>query len=93
MFWIRIRIRSEPKLFAGSGSGIIHFGSGSDELQFLDLNSMKSAEHPLVTAVNFTVRTKKFTGRYLGFKNLLFEIKICAADLLKNFAFASLLKN
>ena len=32
-----IRIRSDPKLFAGSGSGsvIIKFGSGSDELQFL----------------------------------------------------------
>ena len=31
-----IRIRSDPKLFAGSGygSGIIDFGSGSDKLQF-----------------------------------------------------------
>ena len=31
-----IRIRSEPKLFAGSGSGIFNFGSGSNELQFGD---------------------------------------------------------
>ena len=30
-----IRIRSDPKLFAGSGSVMINFGSGSDELQFL----------------------------------------------------------
>jgi len=32
-----IRIRSDPKLFAGSGAGsvIINFGSGSYELQFL----------------------------------------------------------
>ena len=36
VLWIRIwiRIRSDPKLFAGSGSGIINFGSGSDKLQF-----------------------------------------------------------
>ena len=30
-----IRIRSDLKLFAGSGSVIINFGSGSGELQFL----------------------------------------------------------
>jgi hypothetical protein len=33
VLWIRIRsrirIRSDPELFAGSGSGINHFGSGS----------------------------------------------------------------
>ena len=32
VLWIRIRL--DPKLFAGSGSVIINFGSGSDELQF-----------------------------------------------------------
>ena len=30
-----IRIQSDLKLFAGSESVIIHFGSGSDKLQFL----------------------------------------------------------
>ena len=29
-----IRIRSDPKLFTGSGSGIINFGFESDKLQF-----------------------------------------------------------
>jgi len=33
VLWIRIRLH--PKLFAGSGSVIITFGSGSYELQFL----------------------------------------------------------
>ena len=45
-----IRIRSDPKLFAGSGS---------DELQFLMTkirDTIKSAETPLVIE-NFTVRT------------------------------------
>ena len=32
VLWIRIRL--DPKLFAGSGSGIIIFGSGFDKLQF-----------------------------------------------------------
>jgi len=53
---------------------------------------MKSAKHPLVTTVNFTVRTKN-SQVPIGFENLFFKIKICAAVLLKNFAFASLLRN
>ena len=32
---LRIRIRSDPKIFAGSGSVIINFGSGIYELQIL----------------------------------------------------------
>ena len=36
VLWIRIRIRSDPKLFAGSGYGpvIINFRPGPDKLQF-----------------------------------------------------------
>jgi len=30
-----IQIRSDPILFAGSGTGVTNIGSGSDKLQFL----------------------------------------------------------
>ena len=67
-----IRIRSDPKLFAGSGSGIINFGS--DKLKFSATKKAVNllSGYPLVT-INFT------------FKNLFFKIKICAAVLFKIF--------
>ena len=39
VLWIQILIRSDPKLFAGTGSGsvIINFGSGSDKLVLISI--------------------------------------------------------
>ena len=56
MLWIRIR--SDPKLFAESGSVIINFGSGSDNLQFFVTKNLLRMVIDL-----FTIRTKKITSR------------------------------
>jgi len=68
----------DPKLFAGSGSGIIHFGSGYDEIQFL----VTKIAWNLLSPTCFCQFYLKEKNSLVGCKNLFFKIKICAIVLL-----------
>ena len=93
VLWSRIKIRSDPKLFAGSETGsvsvTINFGSGSYELQFFVTKIAQNLLRPH-WLLKILLLGKKIQ---LDFKNLFFKIKINVAVLVKNFGFASLLIN
>ncbi len=75
--WSRIRIRSDPKLFARSGSGINHFGSGSwQPLPWMNLKQNFSDKIYILSFKN-TVKMnktiffyKKISLKSLSYKNI-----------------------
>jgi len=84
VLWIRSRIRPDPKLFSGSGSGIKKLfisDSANSKLQWLKKHEICWAPTRYCQLTILLLVQKIPRYRTGGFKNLFFEIKIFTAVL------------